>query len=43
MSYHPKGTISNGPGDPQKCPDTIATARKLIENIPTLGICLVHK
>ena len=42
MSYHPKGVvISNGPGDPQKCPDTIVTARKLIENnIPTLGICL---
>ena len=42
MSYHPKGVvISNGPGDPQKCPDTIETARKLIEhNIPTLGICL---
>ena len=33
--------ISNGPGDPQKCPDTINTAKKLIENnIPTLGICL---
>jgi len=42
MSYNPKGVvISNGPGDPQKCPDTIETARKLIEkNIPTLGICL---
>ena len=42
MSYHPQGVvISNGPGDPQKCPDTIETAKKLIEkNIPTLGICL---
>jgi len=42
MSYHPNGVIlSNGPGDPQKCPDTIDTAKKLIENnIPTLGICL---
>ncbi|MBT8243313.1 MAG: glutamine-hydrolyzing carbamoyl-phosphate synthase small subunit [Nitrosopumilus sp.] len=42
MSYNPKGIVlSSGPGDPQKCPDTIDTAKKLIEdNIPTLGICL---
>ncbi|MDH3765750.1 MAG: glutamine-hydrolyzing carbamoyl-phosphate synthase small subunit, partial [Nitrosopumilus sp.] len=42
MSFNPKGVvISNGPGDPQKCPETINTAKKLIEhNIPTLGICL---
>ncbi len=42
LSYNPKGVvISNGPGDPQKCPDTVKTAKFLIEkNIPTLGICL---
>ena len=42
LSYKPKGVvISNGPGDPQKCPETIDTAKSLIEkNIPTLGICL---
>ncbi len=42
MSYNPQGVIlSSGPGDPQKCPDTIDTAKQLIENnIPTLGICL---
>ena len=42
MSYNPKGVVlSSGPGDPQKCPDTIIVAKKLIENnIPTLGICL---
>ncbi len=42
QSYNPKGVvISNGPGDPQNCPDTIQTAQKLSENnIPTLGICL---
>ncbi|MDH3677727.1 MAG: glutamine-hydrolyzing carbamoyl-phosphate synthase small subunit [Nitrosopumilus sp.] len=42
LSYHPKGVvISNGPGDPQNCPDTIDTVKKLLENnIPTLGICL---
>ena len=42
LSYKPKGVvISNGPGDPQNCPETIDTAKSLIEqNIPTLGICL---
>jgi len=42
LSYKPKGVIiSNGPGDPQNCPETIQTAKSLIEkNIPTLGICL---
>jgi carbamoyl-phosphate synthase small subunit len=42
MSHNPKGVVlSSGPGDPQKCPDTIDTVKKLIENnIPTLGICL---
>ena len=42
MSYNPSGVVlSSGPGDPQKCPDTIDTAKRLIEsNIPTLGICL---
>ena len=38
LSYKPKGVvISNGPGDPQNCPDTIDTVKSLIEkNIPTL-------
>jgi carbamoyl-phosphate synthase small subunit len=42
MSYNPKGVVlSSGPGDPQKCSNTIETAKQLIENnIPTLGICL---
>ena len=42
MSHNPKGVvISNGPGDPQKCSETIRTARNLIDkNVPTLGICL---
>ena len=42
LSYKPKGVvISNGPGDPQNCPETISTVKSLIEkNIPTLGICL---
>jgi carbamoyl-phosphate synthase small subunit len=42
MSYDPKGVvISNGPGDPKVCTDTIKTATKLIKtSTPTLGICL---
>lgn len=42
LSYKPEGVVlSNGPGDPQKCQQTIQTAKKLIEkDIPTLGICL---
>jgi carbamoyl-phosphate synthase small subunit len=42
LSHKPKGVVlSNGPGDPEKCPQTIQTAKSLIEkNVPTLGICL---
>jgi len=42
MSIKPKGVvISNGPGDPKMCQETIETAKQLIEkSIPTLGICL---
>ena len=42
LSYNPKGiVISNGPGDPIKCIQTMNTAKEMIEkNIPTLGICL---
>ncbi len=33
--------ISNGPGDPKKCDETIDNVRKaLSKNIPVLGICL---
>jgi carbamoyl-phosphate synthase small subunit len=33
--------ISNGPGDPKMCPDTIAIIRRCYEKvIPTFGICL---
>ena len=42
MSFEPDGVVlSSGPGDPQNCPDTVQTVKRLIENdIPTLGICL---
>jgi carbamoyl-phosphate synthase small subunit len=41
MEYKPSGVvITNGPGDPKKVQDTIATVRTLIEsNIPMMGIC----
>ncbi len=36
--------VSNGPGDPKTCPDTIAAVRWALDNqIPTLGICLGHQ
>lgn len=42
MGYEPAGVvISNGPGDPKHCTQTIDTARSLInEGVPLLGICL---
>ena len=42
LKHKPKGVvISNGPGDPENCQETISTAKSLIQkNIPTLGICL---
>ncbi|WXG40988.1 MAG: glutamine-hydrolyzing carbamoyl-phosphate synthase small subunit [Candidatus Freyarchaeum deiterrae] len=41
MEYKPSGVvITNGPGDPKKVQDTIATVQTLIEsNIPMMGIC----
>ena len=36
--------ISNGPGDPKTCTETIAAVRWALQNqIPTLGICLGHQ
>jgi carbamoyl-phosphate synthase small subunit len=42
MRENPRGVvISNGPGDPKNCPQTIRTVQQLIEaHIPILGICL---
>jgi len=42
LEYNPSGVIvSNGPGDPKKCVETIECVRGLVEEgIPTMGICL---
>ncbi len=42
MRHDPAGVVvSNGPGDPVLCSDTIATTARLVESgMPTLGICL---
>jgi carbamoyl-phosphate synthase small subunit len=42
LEYHPQGVIvSNGPGDPKKCRETIDSVRRLIEEgVPVMGICL---
>ena len=35
--------ISNGPGDPEDVPETIAAVSELIGNYPIFGICLGHQ
>ena len=35
--------ISNGPGDPEDVPETIATVKSLIGSYPIFGICLGHQ
>jgi carbamoyl-phosphate synthase small subunit len=42
MKYDPAGVIvSNGPGDPRLCVDTVRTTARLVDSeVPVLGICL---
>jgi len=42
MEYNPDGVvISNGPGDPKKCVNTIQCVRELVKtDLPIMGICL---
>ena len=35
--------ISNGPGDPEDVPETVAAVRSLIGKFPIFGICLGHQ
>ncbi len=38
MDYHPVGVfLSNGPGDPKKCVETIAIIRELADRVPVMG------
>jgi len=46
VAHHFDGVfISNGPGDPTHCQDTVYHLRKLIESsqVPVMGICLGHQ
>ena len=41
LEYKPRGVIvSNGPGDPKKCVETVACVSELVEKVPVMGICL---
>lgn len=44
LALHPDAVVfSNGPGDPKMAAPAIATARKLIGQVPIFGICLGHQ
>ncbi len=44
LKLNPDGVfISNGPGDPEDCVETINTIKELIGKIPIFGICLGHQ
>ena len=41
LAYHPDGIfVSNGPGDPKRCVETIEAVKELVEKVPLMGICL---
>jgi len=44
MGLNPDGVLlSPGPGDPRYLDDIVEVTRKLVENVPVLGICLGHQ
>ena len=45
MAFSPRAVVvSNGPGDPKRCPAVIGVIRRLMkENLPIFGICLGHQ
>ncbi|MDD3224683.1 MAG: glutamine-hydrolyzing carbamoyl-phosphate synthase small subunit [Clostridium sp.] len=44
MEIKPDGVfLSNGPGDPKELSGTVETVKKIINNVPTFGICLGHQ
>jgi carbamoyl-phosphate synthase small subunit len=41
LSYNPDGIfVSNGPGDPKRCVETVKAVKELVEKVPLMGICL---
>jgi carbamoyl-phosphate synthase small subunit len=41
LEFKPDGVVvSNGPGDPKKCVETVDCVRELVEKVPVMGICL---
>ena len=44
LAFRPDGVfLSNGPGDPERVPYTIASVRELLGQVPIFGICLGHQ
>jgi carbamoyl-phosphate synthase small subunit len=44
LALHPDGVfLSNGPGDPERAPYTVASVRALLGEVPIFGICLGHQ
>jgi carbamoyl-phosphate synthase small subunit len=44
LALQPDGVfLSNGPGDPEMVPYTIASVQKLLGKVPIFGICLGHQ
>jgi carbamoyl-phosphate synthase small subunit len=44
MAINPDGImLSNGPGDPKDCVDTISTIKEIMGKKPVFGICLGHQ
>jgi carbamoyl-phosphate synthase small subunit len=44
LAMKPDGLLlSNGPGDPAGAPYIVETVKKLLEKLPTFGICLGHQ
>ena len=45
LALRPAGVLlSNGPGDPEPCAETVAAAKELLgSGVPLLGICLGHQ
>lgn len=44
LACNPRGVVlSNGPGNPEACAAAVTEIKKLLEAVPTFGICLGHQ